>query len=47
MTYAIAIEDVRMEVKMLKALSGYTHTVKFYDVCKDAENVYIVMEYVS
>ncbi|KAJ4774462.1 Calcium-dependent protein kinase [Rhynchospora pubera] len=44
MTSAIAIEDVRREVKMLKALSGHTHTVKFYDACEDADNVYIVME---
>lgn len=46
MTSAIAIEDVRREVKMLKALSGHTHTVKFHDACEDSENVYIVMEYV-
>ncbi|XP_078161074.1 CDPK-related kinase 3-like [Carex rostrata] len=44
MTSAIAIEDVRREVKMLKALSGHTHTVKFHDACEDSENVYIVME---
>lgn len=46
MTTAIAIEDVRREVKILKALSGHMHLVKFYDACEDANNVYIVMEYV-
>ncbi|XAR53921.1 Non-specific serine/threonine protein kinase [Bertholletia excelsa] len=44
MTTAIAIEDVRREVKILKSLSGHKHLVKFYDVCEDANNVYIVME---
>ncbi|XP_027349861.1 CDPK-related kinase 3 isoform X2 [Abrus precatorius] len=44
MTTAIAIEDVRREVKLLKALSGHKHLVKFHDACEDANNVYIVME---
>ncbi|KAH9625918.1 hypothetical protein KSS87_023438 [Heliosperma pusillum] len=44
MTTAISIEDVRREVKMLKALSGHRHLVKFYDACEDSNNVYIVME---
>ncbi|GAB4858599.1 CDPK- kinase 6 [Ancistrocladus abbreviatus] len=44
MTSAIAVEDVRREVKILKALSGHKHMLKFYDVFEDAENVYIVME---
>ncbi|KAJ9171559.1 hypothetical protein P3X46_014912 [Hevea brasiliensis] len=44
MTTAISIEDVRREVKILKALSGHKHLVKFYDACEDANNVYIVME---
>ncbi|XP_059599106.1 CDPK-related kinase 3 isoform X4 [Vitis vinifera] len=44
MTTAIAIEDVRREVKILKALSGHAHLVKFYDACEDANNVYIIME---
>ncbi|XP_027361512.1 CDPK-related kinase 4-like isoform X2 [Abrus precatorius] len=44
MTSAIAIEDVRREVKMLKALSGHTNLVKFYDAFEDVNNVYIVME---
>lgn len=45
MTTAIAIEDVRREVKILKALSGHENTVKFYDAFEDAQNIYIVMEY--
>ncbi|KAE8681572.1 CDPK-related kinase 4 [Hibiscus syriacus] len=44
MTTAISIEDVRREVKILKALSGHKHLVQFYDACEDANNVYIVME---
>ncbi|KAK6275309.1 hypothetical protein POUND7_005018 [Theobroma cacao] len=44
MTTAISIEDVRREVKILKALSGHKHMIKFHDVFEDANNVYIVME---
>ncbi|KAK6919922.1 Protein kinase domain, partial [Dillenia turbinata] len=44
MTTAIAIEDVRREVKILKALSGHRNLVKFYDACEDTNNVYIIME---
>ncbi|PKA53481.1 CDPK-related kinase 3 [Apostasia shenzhenica] len=44
MTTAIAIEDVRREVKILKTLSRHEHMVKFYDACEDALNVYIIME---
>eukprot|EP00258_Populus_trichocarpa_P035251 XP_024451270.1 CDPK-related kinase 3 isoform X2 [Populus trichocarpa] len=44
MTSTISIEDVRREVKILKALSGHRHLVKFYDAFEDANNVYIVME---
>ena len=46
MTTTISIEDVRREVKILKALSGHSNLVKFYDACEDALNVYIIMEYV-
>jgi serine/threonine protein kinase len=46
MTTAIAIEDVRREVKLLKSLSGHKYLIKYYDACEDANNVYIVMEYV-
>ncbi|XP_071716601.1 CDPK-related kinase 3-like [Rutidosis leptorrhynchoides] len=44
MTTAISIEDVRREVKILRALSGHKHLIHFYDACEDANNVYIVME---
>lgn len=44
MTTAIAIEDVRREVKILRALTGHHNLVKFYDACEDNMNVYIVME---
>ncbi|KAJ6359481.1 hypothetical protein OIU76_001081 [Salix suchowensis] len=44
MTTAISIEDVRREVKILKALSGHTNIIKFYDAFEDENNVYIVME---
>ncbi|KAL7231839.1 hypothetical protein ACSBR2_009967 [Camellia fascicularis] len=44
MTTAIAIEDVRREVKILRALTGHNNLVQFYDAFEDNENVYIVME---
>ncbi|KAM7250972.1 hypothetical protein ACFE04_022855 [Oxalis oulophora] len=44
MTTAIAIEDVRREVKILKALTGHKNLVQFYDSYEDHDNVYIVME---
>ncbi|XP_047310131.1 CDPK-related kinase 5-like [Impatiens glandulifera] len=44
MTTAIAIEDVRREVKILKALTGHSNLVQFYDSYEDHDNVYIVME---
>ncbi|XP_071698154.1 CDPK-related kinase 3-like isoform X1 [Rutidosis leptorrhynchoides] len=44
MTTAISIEDVRREVKILRALTGHKHLIHFYDACEDANNVYIVME---
>ncbi|KAF5202937.1 Cdpk-related protein kinase [Thalictrum thalictroides] len=44
MTTAIAIEDVRREVKILRALTGHDNLVQFYDAYEDPENVYIVME---
>ncbi|CAM8963796.1 unnamed protein product [Rhodiola kirilowii] len=44
MTTAISIEDVRREVKILKALSGHKNLVHFYDSCEDQNNVYIIME---
>ncbi|CAL0323533.1 unnamed protein product [Lupinus luteus] len=44
MTTAIAIEDVRREVKILQALTGHKNLVKFYEAYEDDNNVYIVME---
>ncbi|KAJ4963583.1 hypothetical protein NE237_023522 [Protea cynaroides] len=44
MTTAIAIEDVRREVKILRALTGHGNLVQFYDAYEDHDNVYIVME---
>ncbi|KAG6495798.1 hypothetical protein ZIOFF_043626 [Zingiber officinale] len=44
MTTPISIEDVRREVKILKALSNHNNLVKFYDACEDALNVYVIME---
>ncbi|KAF2531449.1 hypothetical protein F2Q70_00032404 [Brassica cretica] len=44
MTSALSIEDVRREVKLLKALSGHRHMVKFYDAYEDDNYVFVVME---
>lgn len=44
MTTAIAIEDVRREVKILQALKAHGNLVQFYDAFEDLDNVYIVME---
>lgn len=44
MTTAIAIEDVRREVKILRALTGHNNLVQFYDAYEDPDNVYVVME---
>lgn len=44
MTTAISIEDVRREVKILKALSGHKNLIKFYDAFEDVHYVYVVME---
>ena len=44
MTTAIAIEDVRREVKILRSLAGHKNLVQFYDAFEDQDNVYIVME---
>ncbi|KAL9686506.1 hypothetical protein QQ045_023966 [Rhodiola kirilowii] len=44
MTTAIAIEDVRREVKILKALAGHNNLIRFYDSFEDSKNVYVVME---
>lgn len=44
MTTAIAIEDARREVQIMRALTGHNNLVQFYDAFEDHENVYIVME---
>ncbi|KAG8367820.1 hypothetical protein BUALT_Bualt16G0112400 [Buddleja alternifolia] len=44
MTTAIAIEDARREVNILRALTGHRNLVQFYDAYEDEENVYVVME---
>ncbi|KAJ0103121.1 hypothetical protein Patl1_05279 [Pistacia atlantica] len=44
MTTAISVEDVRREVKILKALSSHKNMIKFHEAFEDAINVYIVME---
>ncbi|OMO72943.1 hypothetical protein CCACVL1_17501 [Corchorus capsularis] len=44
MTTAISIEDVRREVKILRALTGHKNLVQFYDAYEDDDNVYVVME---
>ncbi|VFQ72276.1 unnamed protein product [Cuscuta campestris] len=44
MTTAIAIEDVRREVRILRALTGHRNLVHFYDAYEDEDNVYVVME---
>ncbi|OAY40200.1 CDPK-related kinase 1 [Manihot esculenta] len=44
MTTSIAIEDVRREVQILRALNGHKNLVQFYDAYEDDDNVYVVME---
>ncbi|XP_022852365.1 CDPK-related kinase 7-like [Olea europaea var. sylvestris] len=44
MTTAISVEDVRREVKILRALTGHENLVQFYDAYEDEDNVYVVME---
>ncbi|GJZ03899.1 CDPK-related kinase 5-like protein, partial [Tanacetum coccineum] len=44
MTTAIAIEDVKREVKILRALSGHNNLISFYDAYEDHDHVYLVME---
>ncbi|CAD5185195.1 unnamed protein product [Musa acuminata subsp. malaccensis] len=44
MTTAIAIEDVRREVRILSSLTGHKNLVQFFDAYEDEDNVYIMME---
>ncbi|KAK7262953.1 hypothetical protein RJT34_30535 [Clitoria ternatea] len=40
----IAVEDVKREVEILKALTGHENVVQFYNAFEDDSYVYIVME---
>lgn len=44
MATAIAVEDVRREVRILRSLTGHKNLVQFYDAYEDEDNVYMVME---
>ncbi|KAL8549890.1 hypothetical protein ACS0TY_008652 [Phlomoides rotata] len=44
MVLPIAVEDVKREVKILKALAGHENVVQFYNAFEDDSHVYIVME---
>lgn len=44
MVLPIAVEDVKREVQILKALSGHENVVQFYNAFDDEDYVYIVME---
>ncbi|XP_010550467.1 PREDICTED: calcium-dependent protein kinase 28-like [Tarenaya hassleriana] len=44
MALPIAVEDVKREVQILKALSGHENVVQFYNAFEDENFVYIVME---
>ncbi|KAI3451442.1 hypothetical protein Pfo_008107 [Paulownia fortunei] len=44
MVLPIAVEDVKREVKILKALAGHENVVHFYNAFEDDSYVYIVME---
>ncbi|NP_001312822.1 calcium-dependent protein kinase 28-like [Nicotiana tabacum] len=44
MVLPIAVEDVKREVKILKALAGHENVVQFYNSFEDDNYVYIVME---
>lgn len=46
MVLPIAVEDVKREVKILKALGGHENVVQFYNSFEDDNYVYIVMEWV-
>ncbi|XP_022153941.1 CDPK-related kinase 1-like [Momordica charantia] len=44
MSTAIAVEDVKREVKILQALNGHKNLVHFHGAFEDDDNVYIIME---
>ena len=47
MVLPIAVEDVKREVKILKALTGHENVVQFYNAFEDDSYVFIVMEQVA
>ena len=44
MVLPIAVEDVKREVEILKALDGHENVVQFHNAFDDDSYVYIVME---
>lgn len=44
MVLPIAVEDVKREVQILKALSGHENVVQFHNAFEDDDYVYIAME---
>ncbi|VAH30225.1 unnamed protein product [Triticum turgidum subsp. durum] len=44
MVLPVAVEDVKREVKILKALHGHENVVHFYNAFEDDNYIYIVME---
>nr|GMD49156.1 calcium-dependent protein kinase 28-like [Ipomoea batatas] len=44
MLLPMAVEDVKREVKILKALTGHENVVQFHNAFEDEDYVYIVME---
>lgn len=44
MTTSVAVDDVKREVKIFKALTGHENVVQFYNAFEDDTYVYIVME---
>ncbi|KAG6394440.1 hypothetical protein SASPL_145024 [Salvia splendens] len=44
MVLPVAVEDVKREVKILRALTGHENVVHFYNAFEDDSYVYIVME---
>ncbi|GAA0186443.1 non-receptor serine/threonine protein kinase [Lithospermum erythrorhizon] len=44
MKLPISVEDVKREVKIMKALAGHENVVQFYNAFEDDSYVYIVME---
>ncbi|KAM0039528.1 putative protein kinase CAMK-CDPK family [Helianthus debilis subsp. tardiflorus] len=44
MILPVAVEDVKREVKILRALSGHENVVQFYNAFEDDSYVYIAME---